>query len=67
MAHTRDPQSWKEFQETVLREHKRRYLMDLLSWAQGSVPEAAKAAGLSRQRFYILLREHGIMRQWDRG
>lgn len=62
---TQDPYSWKEFQENILYEHKRRYLLDLLTWAQGSVPEAAKAAGLSRQRLYTLLKEHGISRHWE--
>ena len=63
---TKDPSSWKEFQDTVLYEQKRRYLLDLLTWAQGNVPEAAKVAGLSRQRLYTLLKEHGIMRQWEK-
>lgn len=63
---TKDPSSWKEFQDTVLFDQKRRYLLDLLTWAQGNVPEAAKVAGLSRQRLYTLLKEHGIMRQWEK-
>ena len=50
----------------MLYEYKRRYLVELLTWAKGNVPEAAKVAGLSRQRLYTLLREHGIMRQWEK-
>ena len=57
--------TWREFQETVLYEQKRRYLLALLQRARGNVPAAARLAGLSRQRFYILLREHGIARQWE--
>ncbi len=63
---TQDPSTWKEFHDTTLYDYKRRYLLDLLAWAQGNVPEAAKAAGLSRQRLYTLLREHGIIRQWEK-
>lgn len=63
---TQDPYSWKEFQDSILYEHKRQYLLDLLTWAQGSVPDAAKAAGLSRQRLYTLLKEHGITRHWEK-
>ena len=59
------PPSWREFQETTLYEEKRRYLLALLQWTGGNVPAAAGAAGLSRQRLYILLREHGIVRQWE--
>lgn len=62
---SQDPFSWKEFQDNILYDHKRRYLLDLLTWAQGNVPEAAKAAGLSRQRLYTLLKEHGISRNWE--
>ena len=62
---TTTPVTWREFQETALHEQKRRYLLALLQWAGGSVPAAAGAAGLSRQRLYILLREHGIARQWE--
>ena len=61
---TQDPFTWKEFQDDILHVYKRRYLLDLLAWAQGSVPEAAKAADLSRQRLYTLLKEHGISRSW---
>lgn len=57
--------NWKQFQETVLHGHKRDYLVDLLSRTRGNVPAAAKMAGVSRQRFYTLLREHNIARQWD--
>ena len=62
---TSAPSSWREFQETTLYEQKRHYLLSLLQWAEGNVSIAAKAAGLSRQRFYILLRDHGIVRQWE--
>lgn len=63
---SQDPLGWKEFQDTILYEHRRQYLLGLLAWAQGNVPEAAKAAGLSRQRLYTLLKEHGISRQWEK-
>ncbi|MDL2279694.1 sigma-54 dependent transcriptional regulator [Desulfovibrio sp. OttesenSCG-928-G11] len=59
------PVTWKEFQHGELYECKRNYLMDLLRACGGSVPEAARVAGLSRQRLYILLREHDIVRQWQ--
>lgn len=59
------PGPWKEFQDTTLHQLKRRYLLDLLLFAQGNVPLAARTAGLSRQRLYTLLREHGISREWE--
>lgn len=63
--HSGTPPSWKDFQHTVLYEQKRNYLLALLSHTQGNVPEAARLAGLSRQRLYTLLREHDITRQWE--
>lgn len=59
------PGSWKTFQDTVLYEEKRKYLLELLRYTGGNVPEAAREAGVSRQRLYMLLREHGIARQWQ--
>lgn len=56
--------TWKDFQEQELFDHKRRYLIGLLRHTGGRVPEAATLAGLSRQRLYSLLKEHGIARQW---
>ena len=59
------PGTWKEFQDGALFDYKRRYLLSLLRFSSGNVAEAAKSAGLSRQRLYSLLREHGIARQWE--
>ncbi len=59
------PPTWREFQEQVLMEHKRRYLLEVLNWAEGNIPKAAGVAGVSRQRLYTLLRDHGITRRWD--
>lgn len=57
--------SWKDFQQNELYQLKRNYLLNLLQACGGNVPEAARVAGLSRQRLYILLREHDISRQWQ--
>ncbi|MDL2316947.1 sigma-54 dependent transcriptional regulator [Desulfovibrio sp. OttesenSCG-928-A18] len=65
-AHSR-PSTWQVFQEQELFAVKRKYLLDLLAWAGGSVPAAAQAAGISRQRLYALLREHNITRRWREG
>ena len=59
------PPTWREFQEQVLVEHKRRYLLEVLNWTEGNIPRAAEVTGVSRQRLYRLLREHGITRRWD--
>ena len=61
------PENWRVFQETTLYGQKRQYLLSLLQWSKGNIPVAAKAADLSRQRLYTLLREHGITRQWLEG
>lgn len=59
------PGTWKEFQDGALFAYKRRYLLSLLHFCSGNVAKAAKLAGLSRQRLYALLREHGIARHWE--
>ena len=59
------PPTWRDFQEQILMDHKRRYLLDLLSWTGGNIPKAASLAKVSRQRLYSLLRDHGITRRWD--
>lgn len=56
--------TWKEFHEGELYERKRLYLLRLLKSSGGNVPLAAQHAGVSRQRLYRLLKEHGIFRHW---
>lgn len=59
------PITWKEFHDGELFGRKREYLLRLLRHTDGNVPEAARVAGVSRQRLYTLLKEHGIARNWQ--
>jgi two-component system, NtrC family, response regulator len=39
---------------------ERQYLQDLIVQTKGSIREACRISGLSRSRFYALLKEHGL-------
>lgn len=46
--------------ESVLADAERRYLSGILDHTRGNVIKACNMAGLSRSRFYALLKKHGI-------
>ncbi|MFH1090579.1 MAG: sigma-54 dependent transcriptional regulator [Pseudomonadota bacterium] len=46
--------------ELMLRDFERQYLQDLLSMARGSVTQAARMAGVSRQRLHELLKKYQV-------
>ncbi len=47
----------REFRETGIAELERRYLKELILLAQGNVKKACQISGLSRSRFYALLKK----------
>jgi two-component system NtrC family response regulator len=55
-------ESFRERRSAVLQDTEFRYLTDLLSETAGNVKEALALSGLSRPRFYALLKKHGISR-----
>jgi len=48
----------KEIRKAAASEAERRYLKDLVSFAGGDVEKACRISGLSRSRFYTLLRKY---------
>ena len=61
------PQSFPpihEIRTRVLEEAERKYLHDLLSFTQGNIQEACRISGLSRSRFYLLLKRHKISKSF---
>ncbi len=52
------PPKLKEIREAAVAEAERRFLKDLISYAGGDKNEACRISGLSRSRFYTLLRKH---------
>ncbi len=56
--------SYQRFADTVLADHERRYLLDLLRFAQNNISEASRVAGLGRTRLYKMLKKHNISRKF---
>lgn len=52
------PPLLKEIREAAISEAERRYLKDLLSFTRGDKGKACRLSGLSRSRFYTLLRKY---------
>jgi len=52
------PPHLKEIRRTAVAEAEQRYLKDLLSFVGGDNNKARQISGLSRSRFYTLLRKH---------
>jgi two-component system NtrC family response regulator len=62
------PQSFPpihEIRTRVLEEAERKYLHDLLSFTRGNILEACRISGLSRSRFYLLLKKHKISKSFS--
>ncbi|MFW5836696.1 MAG: hypothetical protein ACOCVM_01710 [Desulfovibrionaceae bacterium] len=51
---------WAEFKERAASQAERAYLVRLLSETGGDMDRAEEVSGLSRSRFYTLLRKHVI-------
>jgi two-component system NtrC family response regulator len=54
------PPQLKEIRKAAVDEAERRYLKDLISYAGGDKKEACRISGLSRSRFYTLLRKISV-------
>jgi len=48
---------WKDIRKAAVTEAEQRYLKDLISFVGGDVGKACRISGLSRSRFYALLRK----------
>ncbi|MCX5919583.1 MAG: sigma-54 dependent transcriptional regulator [Deltaproteobacteria bacterium] len=62
------PQSFPpihEIRTRVLEEAEKKYLHDLLSFTRGNISEACRISGLSRSRFYLLLKKHKISKSFS--
>jgi DNA-binding NtrC family response regulator len=54
------PPPLKEIRRAAVDEAERRYLKDLISYAGGDNNKACRISGLSRSRFYTLLRKYRL-------
>jgi len=52
------PPKLKEIRKTAVSEAEQQYLKDLISFVGGDINEACRISGLSRSRFYTLLRKY---------
>lgn len=52
------PPGLKEIRKAAVSEAERRYLKDLIAFADGDNNKACQMSGLSRSRFYSLLRKY---------
>ena len=52
-----EPPQWKEIRKAAVSEAEQWYLRDLISFVGGDVNKACRISGLSRSRFYTLLRK----------
>ena len=52
------PPKLKEIRQATVAEAERRYLKDLIAYAGGDKNEACRISGLSRSRFYTLLKKY---------
>jgi len=48
----------KEMRKAAVSEAEQQYLKDLISFAGGDINKACQISGLSRSRFYTLLRKY---------
>jgi two-component system NtrC family response regulator len=55
----------QEMREKVIDEAEKKYLNDLLSITHGNINEACRISGLSRSRFYLLLKKHKISKSFS--
>ncbi|MCJ7679126.1 MAG: sigma-54 dependent transcriptional regulator [Candidatus Aminicenantes bacterium] len=53
-----EPPNLKELRKAAVSEAERRYLKELISYTGGEKNKACQVSGLSRSRFYSLLRKH---------
>jgi two-component system NtrC family response regulator len=55
----------QEMRDRVVDEAERKYLHDLLSFTQNNIQEACRISGLSRSRFYLLLKKYKISKSFS--
>ena len=55
----------QEMREKVIEEAEAKYLRDLISFTRGNISEACRISGLSRSRFYLLLKRHNISKSFS--
>ena len=61
----RVPPKFKEIRKVAVSEAEQRYLKELISFAGGDNNKACRISGLSRSRFYTLLRKHKSLGKTD--
>ena len=51
-----------EVRETAMADAERNYLKEVLTSTEGNIPEACRIAGVSRSRFYALLKKYNLLK-----
>jgi two-component system NtrC family response regulator len=59
-AYGYDPPPWKEFREEAMRKAEEIYFRNLHSYTNGDMKKALEISGLSKARFYKLMRSTGV-------
>ncbi|MDD8025693.1 MAG: sigma-54 dependent transcriptional regulator [Acidobacteriota bacterium] len=54
------PVPWKVIRKDAVSVAEKRYIEDLISWVSGDIDKACRISGLSRSRFYTLLRKYRL-------
>jgi len=55
----------QEMRERIIDEAEAKYLRDLISFTRGNISDACRISGLSRSRFYLLLKKHNISKSFS--
>ena len=55
----------QEVRDRAIEAAEKKYLRDLISFTRGNISEACRISGLSRSRFYLLLKKHNISKSFS--
>lgn len=57
------PVTWKQYRVSLIDRGEKEYLRDMLSRTGGDIKKASELSGLSRPRFYELMRKHKLSKR----
>ena len=59
--------TFRDGKERAIAEYERRYVTELIRWADGNLSRAARKAGMDRMNLYRVLQRHGMREQLSSG
>ena len=59
--------TFRDGKERAIAEYERRYVTELIRWADGNLSRAARKAGMDRMNLYRVLQRHGMREQLTTG